>query len=97
MQELDQKICNNIVLSEQTLNEYGDAKCKLQEIYEKKGREAMFRSKVEWVEKGEKPTKYSFNLERKKYEKKTILQLKIGDNEVTSEFAENKSRNRIIL
>ena len=46
----------------------------------------MFRSKVEWVEKGEKPTKYFFNLERKNYEKKNILQLKIGDNEVTSDL-----------
>ena len=46
----------------------------------------MFRSKVEWVEKGEKPTKYFFNLERKNYEKKTILQLKIGDNEVASDL-----------
>ena len=77
IQELDQNICNDIDLSEQTLNEYGEARGKLQETYEKKGREAMFRSKVEWVEKGEKPTKYFFNLERKNYERKTFCSLKL--------------------
>ena len=26
----------------------------------------MFRSKTKWIEQGEKPTKYFFNLEKKK-------------------------------
>ena len=42
----------------------------------------MFRSKVKWVEQGEKPTKYFFNLEERNYEKKIITQLKVIDGEV---------------
>ena len=41
-----------------------------------KGRETMFRSKSRWIEQGEKPTKYCFNLEKKKHEKKLIKELK---------------------
>ena len=36
----------------------------------------MFCSKARWIEQGEKPTKYFFNLEKKKYEKKVIKELK---------------------
>ena len=42
-----------------------------------KGKEAMLRFKVKWVEQGEKSAKYFFNLEKRNYEKKTITQLKI--------------------
>ncbi len=89
LQKLDHIICNNVDLSKPTLDEYEDAKKELQAIYEKKGREAMFRSKARWVEEGEKPTKYFFNLEKKNYEKKkSILQLKIGENVTTSGIQE---------
>jgi len=47
----------------------------LQEIYGEKGRGAIFRSKARWTENGEKPTKYFFNLEKTRYEKKVISQL----------------------
>ena len=36
----------------------------------------MFRSKSRSIEQGEKPTKYFFNLKKKKYEKKVIKELK---------------------
>ena len=36
----------------------------------------MFRSKCRWIEKGEKPTKYFFNLEKKNYNRKTINELR---------------------
>ena len=35
----------------------------------------MFRSKCRWVEQGERPTKYFFNLERRNYNKKVISEL----------------------
>ena len=41
-----------------------NSKWELSEIYELKGRAAMSRSKCRWVEKGERPTKYFFNLEK---------------------------------
>ena len=58
----------------------------MQEIYEGKGRGAIFRSKVRWTEKGEKPTKYFFNLEKTRYEKKIISQLQIGEDKFVSDF-----------
>ena len=57
-----------------------------QEIYKEKGRGVIFRSKARWTEDGEKPTKYFFNLEKTRYEKKIISQLKIGEDKFVSDF-----------
>ena len=62
LEELDRKICNDTNLSGEILTEFEALKSELNEIYSTKGKEAMFRSKVKWVEEGEKPTKYFFNL-----------------------------------
>ena len=43
------------------------------------------RSKVIWLEQGEKPTKYFFNLEKTNYEKKLIREVKLENGEVTSD------------
>ena len=51
----------------------------------------MFRSRVKWVEQGEKPTKYFFNLEKRNSEKKIIItQLKISDGEIMSDIKQIK-------
>ena len=42
----------------------------------------MFRSKSRWLEEGERPTKYFFNLEKRNYNKKTVTELNI-DNDTT--------------
>ena len=55
-------------------------------MYESKGKEAIFRSKVKWIEQGEKPTKYFFNLEKKNYVTKTLLQIKLDNGEITSDM-----------
>ena len=57
----------------------------MQAIYEEKGRAAIFRSKCRWVEKGEQPTKYFFNLEKRNYNRKTITELQTDDNEIVQE------------
>ena len=44
----------------------------------------MFRSKMKWVEQGEKPTKYFYNLEKTNYEKKLIREVKIENEEIIS-------------
>ena len=44
----------------------------------------MFRSKIKWVEQGEKPTKYFFHSEKRSYERKIVTQLKISDGEIIS-------------
>ena len=50
-------------------------------LYESKGKEARF--KVKWIEK---QTKYFFNLEKKNYVTKTLLQIKLDNGEITSEM-----------
>ena len=42
----------------------------------------MFRSKTRWTEKGEKPTNYFLNLERRNFEKKIINELKFENGEL---------------
>ena len=46
----------------------------------------MFRSKTRWIEKGEKPTHYFFNLEKRNLEKKVITQLKLENGDITLEM-----------
>lgn len=46
------------------LKQYEDLKKELQQLYENEGEAAKYRSKCLWVEKGERPTKYFFNLEK---------------------------------
>ena len=45
----------------------------------------MFRSKVKWIEQGEKPTKYFFNLEKNNYQKKLIREVKLENGKLTSD------------
>ena len=70
LEELDRKIYNFTNLNDEFLTEFEARKNELNEIYSTKRKEAMFRSKVKWVEQGEKPTKYFFNLEKRNYEGK---------------------------
>ena len=57
--------CNTDEQLSAEIEEYDNLKLELQRIYEAKGKGAIFRSKVRWVEQGEKPTKYFFNLEKR--------------------------------
>ena len=49
----------------------------------------MFRSKMKWIEQGEKPTKYFYNLEKTNYEKKLVREVKLEIEELIS--AESRS------
>ena len=84
LEELDEEICNNQNLDDDILTEYENLKKELTGIYHTKGKEAMFRSKVRWIDNGEKPTKYFFNLGKRNYEKKVITQLKTIDGKILS-------------
>ena len=89
--ELDNRICQgNGDLNQPLLDEYvyDATKKELKEIYNNKAREAMFRSKARWIEKGEKPTNYFFNLEKRNFEKKVIAQLKIENGEIITVMKE---------
>ena len=61
------------------ITEYDNLKTELQRIYEAKGKGAILRSKVRWVEQGEKPTKYFFNLEKRNFNRKVITEMKQED------------------
>ena len=58
--------------------EYERLKTELRRIYEKRADGAILRSKIRWIEHGEKPTKYFFNMERRNYNKKTITELTVA-------------------
>lgn len=88
IEELDRQICNGQYLDQNILNKYESAKKELKDIYDLKGKEAMFRSKSRWFEQGEKPTKYFFNLEEKNYEKRIIEELKDDNGKILSNLKE---------
>ena len=44
----------------------------------------MFRTKVKWVEQGERPTKRFFNLEKRNKKKNIVTQLEISDGDIIS-------------
>ena len=53
LEELDRKICNDTTLNDKILTEFEALhKSELNEIYSTKGKKAMLRSKVKWVEQG---------------------------------------------
>ena len=85
LEQLDDTICNDFFSPNlnQVLQQYDNLKCELQSLYEDEGKHAMFRAKCRWVEKGERPTKYFFNLEKKNYNKKTIVELCLQDESTT--------------
>ena len=89
LEELDFKICNsaNMVLDSQILGKYESAKTELKKLYDLRENEAIFRSKTKWIEQGEKPTKYFFNLEKRNYARKTLSQVKLDNGEITSHRA----------
>ena len=64
------------------LKQYEDLKKELQQFYEKKGEAAKFRSKWLWVEKGERPTKYFFNLEKRNYSRRVISELELEEGDI---------------
>ena len=86
LDHLDAIICNNFFSSDidHVLQEYDNLKTELRSIYEDRGKQAMFRARCRWIENGERPTKYFFNLEKRNYNKKTIGELRLQDGSTTN-------------
>ena len=84
LQELDFKICNGGYFDQDILAKFEAAKEELKRLHEIRGKEAMFRSKMKWIEQGEKPTKYFYNLEKTNYEKKLVREVKLENEEIIS-------------
>lgn len=85
LNHLDAIICSNFFSTDinHVLQEYENLKIELRSIYEDRGKQAMFRAKCRWIENGERPTKYFFNLEKRNYNKKTIGELRLQDGSTT--------------
>ena len=64
-------------------NAYGLCKLELENIYDKKAEGAKIRSKCEWYQHGEKPTKFFLNLEKQKAINTTVRHLIDNDKDIT--------------
>jgi len=74
------------------LNNYELTKKELRDMYDSKGKEAMFRSKARWLEQRKKPTKYFFNLEKNNYDRKIVKELKVENEQIITNFKELNKR-----
>ena len=88
LQELDSKICNGDYFDQDILEKFNTTKEELKRLHEVRGNEAMFRSKMKWVEQGEKSTKYFYNLQKTNYEKKLIREVKLQNEEIISNLSQ---------
>lgn len=66
-------------LCHQEKNSLLQLQLELDRIYESKAKGAFVRSRMKWLEEGEKNTKYFFNLEKRNAELTTIAKLKINE------------------
>ena len=72
LQKLHEQQLSNMQAIEETQKE-------LDLALEQKAKGAIFRSKVQYFEVGEKPSKYYLNLEKRNYNKKVINRLRVSD------------------
>ena len=71
--------------SEESLLRVEHLKGEIQALESERITGAILRSKVKWVEEGEKSTKFFFSLEKQNYVKKHIRKLKLNNNVVTTD------------
>ena len=78
LQVLDRLISNspNTDCIQNEINEYNNLKEEIDLIYQKKGKGSIVRSKCKWIERGERPTAFFFNLGKRNYNRKSIKKLK---------------------
>ena len=74
------------------MNNYELAKKEFKDLYDSKGKEAMFRSKARWLEQGEKPTKYFFNLKKRNYDRRIVKELKDENDQILTNFKDINKR-----
>lgn len=80
------KLENKNNLNQEDLSVLQDLKENLETVRNEKLKGSIIRSRVQWIEEGEKPNKYFLNLENHNFENKTISRLidKSG-NEITNQ------------
>ena len=92
IQKLNRQICDNQYFNQNLLDNYELAKKELKDMFDSKGKEAMFRSKARWVEQGE-ANKIFFNLEKTNYDRKIIKELKDENDKKNNQFQGCKQKN----
>ena len=90
LEELEKRIFDstNAEFINDALNEKEILKQQIIVFYEKKAKGLMLRSKTRWTERGEKPTKYFFNLEKKNRRIRTL------ERKTYTQSRRNNARNR---
>ena len=68
-----------------TLNILEDTKLELENRVQEFTKGAIIRSRVQWFEEGEKPTKYFLNLEKRNHNLKVISRLQLNNGEITTD------------
>ena len=67
------------------LNTLDDTKNELENRVQEFTNGALIRSRVQWFEEGEKPTKYFLNLEKRNHNLKLISRLQLDNGEITTD------------
>lgn len=81
--QLEKDILNlELNLTDQNINEYSIKKKELENIRKKKFQGQCVRSKVKWIDEGEKPSKYFLTLESRNYINKQIPKLVKNDGSI---------------
>ena len=82
---LDEKVDSGECTTDAEQKEHEYLKTELRSIHEKRAEGAIFPSKVRWIQEGEKPTNYFFNMERRNFNKKIISELATPEGYVTND------------
>ena len=79
------KLENKENLNQNEMVELEDKKCLLQEIREKKIRGMMIRSRLQWLQDGEKPSKYFCGLENRNFVSKRMSFIETDNHDILFE------------
>ena len=80
---ISKELDNKNFIDDVSKREYVRIKCNLEDIYKRECKGASVRSRIRWLEKGERNTKYFMSLEKKNAEKKNIARLRKGTKVIT--------------
>ena len=80
IEEVEKKL--SVDLNDELLNEKDFLTKALNDILDEETKGLIIRSRIRWIEEGEKSSKYFCNLEKRSGEKKSIFKLKNDDDEI---------------
>ena len=85
LQQNLERLENQLPKDTTLLREYHQAKREWEAYESLKTEGILTRSKIQWVEQGEKNTKYFLNLEKRNYNQKYIKKLIVNDSEIVTD------------